>query len=37
MHLTGSAAVVDGPEAGPLLAYLELRDLELHAIFNTHT
>ena len=34
---TGSAAVVDGPEAGPLLAYLELHDLELHAIFNTHT
>jgi hydroxyacylglutathione hydrolase len=31
------AAAVDGPEAGPVLAYLEARGLTLTTIFNTHT
>ncbi|MEM6994511.1 MAG: hydroxyacylglutathione hydrolase [Myxococcota bacterium] len=34
---TGAAAVVDGPEAGPVLAYCDAHGIELTAIFNTHT
>ena len=34
---TGYVAIVDGPEAEPLLAYLERQDLSLDAILNTHT
>ena len=34
---TGHVAVVDGPEAEPVLAYLQTHRLSLHAIFNTHT
>ncbi|MCA9555184.1 MAG: hydroxyacylglutathione hydrolase [Myxococcales bacterium] len=34
---TKTAAAVDGPEAGPVLAYLEARGLTLTTIFNTHT
>lgn len=33
---TGDAAVVDGPDAGPLLAYCEAHGIRLTAIFNTH-
>lgn len=32
-----TAAAIDGPEAGPVLRYLEARGLRLGAIFNTHT
>lgn len=34
---TGEAAVVDGPEAGPTLAYCERKGLKLNTILNTHT
>jgi hydroxyacylglutathione hydrolase len=34
---TGEAAVVDGPEAAPVLAYCEANDLRLTTILNTHT
>jgi len=34
---TGACAVVDGPTAGPVLAYAEEHGLELGAVFNTHT
>jgi hydroxyacylglutathione hydrolase len=34
---TGEAAVVDGPEAVPVLEYAKAHDLNLHTIFNTHT
>jgi hydroxyacylglutathione hydrolase len=34
---TGEVAAVDGPEAGPVLAYIEANGLTLTAIFNTHT
>ena len=34
---TGEAAVVDGPEAGPTLAYCEREGLNLKTILNTHT
>ncbi|NVB38229.1 hydroxyacylglutathione hydrolase [Pseudenhygromyxa sp. WMMC2535] len=34
---TGEAAAVDGPEADPVLAYLDAHDLELSTIFTTHT
>jgi hydroxyacylglutathione hydrolase len=34
---TGQAAVVDGPEAEPVLDYCAARGLELVAILNTHT
>lgn len=34
---TGVAAVVDGPEAGPLLAYCEAQGIALSTVFNTHT
>ncbi len=34
---TGKAAVVDGPEAEPVLAYCAARGLALEAILNTHT
>lgn len=33
---TGEAAVVDGPEAEPVLAYAREHGLELRTIFNTH-
>ncbi len=35
--VTGEAAVIDGPEADPVLEYARSRGLELRAIFNTHT
>lgn len=34
---TGEAAVVDGPDAAPVLAYCDAHDLHPTAIFNTHT
>ena len=34
---TGDTAIVDGPEATPVLEYIQRHSLELHAIFNTHT
>ena len=34
---SGEAAAVDGPEAGPVLAYCERLGLNLTTIFNTHT
>ncbi len=34
---TGDAAVVDGPEAGGLLAYCDAHGIRLTAVFNTHT
>ena len=34
---TGDVAVIDGPEAGPTLAYLHTNGLKLTTIFNTHT
>lgn len=34
---TGEAAVIDGPEAGPTLAYCERKGLNLKTILNTHT
>ncbi len=34
---TGQAAVVDGPDAGAALAWIEARGLTLVAVFNTHT
>jgi len=34
---TGYVAIVDGPEAGPVLTYLAQHKLSLDAIFNTHT
>lgn len=34
---TGEAAVVDGPEAGPTLAYCARTGLKLNTILNTHT
>lgn len=34
---TGEAAVVDGPEALPILEYAKAHDLNLRTIFNTHT
>ncbi len=34
---TGEAAVIDGPEAAPLLAYLDRHGLELRTILTTHT
>lgn len=34
---TGTAAVVDGPEAGAVLAYCEARGLRLTTVINTHT
>ncbi|MFN3202743.1 MAG: hydroxyacylglutathione hydrolase [Bradymonadia bacterium] len=33
---TGAAAAIDGPEAGPVLAYCEAHGITLGAIFNTH-
>lgn len=33
----GEAALVDGPDAAPALAFLEREGLTLHAILNTHT
>jgi hydroxyacylglutathione hydrolase len=34
---TGAGAAVDGPEAGPVLAYCEAHGIELTTIVNTHT
>ena len=34
---TGEAAVVDGPNAEAVLAYVEARDLTLTTVLNTHT
>ena len=34
---TKQAAAVDGPEAGPVLAYCEAQGIELTTILNTHT
>jgi hydroxyacylglutathione hydrolase len=34
---TGEVAVVDGPSAEAVLAYVEGRGLDLRAVFNTHT
>ena len=34
---TAKTAIIDGPEANPLLDYLTSHGLELHMIFNTHT
>jgi hydroxyacylglutathione hydrolase len=34
---TGTTAIVDGPEATPLLDYLSKNKLSLNTIFNTHT
>jgi hydroxyacylglutathione hydrolase len=34
---SGEAAVVDGPEAAPVLAYLAQHNLSLTTVFNTHT
>jgi hydroxyacylglutathione hydrolase len=33
---TGQAAVVDGPQAAPVLDYARANDLQLETIFNTH-
>jgi hydroxyacylglutathione hydrolase len=34
---TGAAAVIDGPEATPVLSYCDKHDIQLSAILNTHT
>ncbi len=34
---TGHAAVVDGPESTPVVAYCQAKDITLHSILNTHT
>lgn len=34
---TGDAAVIDGPEAAPVLAWAEANGVKLHSILNTHT
>lgn len=36
-NATGETAVVDGPEAGPVLDYCEAHGLRLTTILNTHT
>lgn len=34
---TGDTAVIDGPEAGPVLEYCQAHGLRLTSVFNTHT
>jgi hydroxyacylglutathione hydrolase len=34
---TGAAAVVDGPEADPLLRYCDAKGITLTSVYNTHT
>ncbi len=34
---TGQGAVVDGPEAGPLLSYCDAHGIKLTTVLNTHT
>src|SRR5688500_11557736 len=34
---TGEAAVVDGPEAGPVLDYCKAQGLRVTTVLNTHT